>query len=682
MARHHARLKLPVLLLWLTAPVHAQSLAPAPQAARRDTSIYFAAPVTVSALRIQTNAGGSSAVAAVLDSARVPPAPTLEQVTREMPLVVIRANSRGEAQPALRGGEDRQIAVLVDGVPITLGWDARTDLAVVPLTAARDVTLHRGLATLLTGPNALGGALEVDIARGKRANAAPTPLLLDAGIDHTGAGSASVVGGYQSAGPGTWTLRAGAGFRGSDGFALAHGLDSDPATRDRYTKDGDLRLNSDVQALDGFLSVRRLAASGAWTSLTTAGYHTERGVPPEAHTTEPRLWRYPLQERVIGALAGGTGMHNTAWGRGDLEASFGVDAGRTNIDAYDDLDYDTVVDWEHDKDLTLTGRLLGDHTLGERGDIRTAFTFADIAHKEVLGTDPEQRYRQRLWSLAGETDWRLPWKTPVRFSIGAAADGADTPESGDKPPLGTLWDWGGRMGATALLGDGRIAVHGAGGRRARFPALRELYSGALGRFLPNPDLRPEVQWAAEAGLTVRHPRAKLQAVGFYQMLEDGIARVSVSNPTGNKYQRVNQGRTTGFGLELVAESALRVVRYGGDLTLQRVRAEDDSELEYEPTLHGSAWVDAPLVWQTHLGVEARGVSEQRYIDIDSGNFSTLAPGIGINIRLARGFLLREAGALRRVDAVLALENCADQPIFDQAGLPQPGRTLRLQARFW
>jgi hypothetical protein len=35
-----------------------------------------------------------------------------------------------------------------------------------------------------------------------------------------------------------------------------------------------------------------------------------------------------------------------------------------------------------------------------------------------------------------------------------------------------------------------------------------------------------------------------------------------------------------------------------------------------------------------------------------------------------------------VDAVVALENVADQPVFDQAGLPQPDRAIRLQARLW
>ena len=111
------------LMSWTRA--HAQS-APAP--APGDTAIYHVPSVSVRAARPRTATGGSSAVGVVLDSATVRPAPTLEQVLRSMPLVVVRANSRGEAQPALRGGEDRQIAVLVDGVPVTLACDHRSDL--------------------------------------------------------------------------------------------------------------------------------------------------------------------------------------------------------------------------------------------------------------------------------------------------------------------------------------------------------------------------------------------------------------------------------------------------------------------------------------------------------------------------------------------------------------------------
>ncbi len=44
-----------------------------------------------------------------LDSLGVLPAPSMEEVLRAMPLLVIRKNSRGESQPTLRGSEERQI---------------------------------------------------------------------------------------------------------------------------------------------------------------------------------------------------------------------------------------------------------------------------------------------------------------------------------------------------------------------------------------------------------------------------------------------------------------------------------------------------------------------------------------------------------------------------------------------
>ena len=676
-----------ILCLSLSGPAAAQGPTtpePSPRPASRDTSIYFAPRVTVKATRPRTTAGGASAVDLAIDSALVRPAPTLEQVLRDLPVVQIRANSRGEAQPALRGGEDRQIAVLVDGVPITLAWDHRTDLSIVPLTAARSVTLHRGLSSMLTGPNALGGAVQVDIVRGDRADVPPPTFMLDMGVDHMGGRSAAVTGGVHRAAEagGAWTVRAGAGYRGLDGFALPHALDRvDAATRARLTNDGDLRLNTDQEAFDGFLALRRTGAGGAWTSLAATGYRIERGVAPEAHTTDPRLWRYPLQARGLVAASAGTGDRRTRWGQGDLETSFGFDFGRTEIDEYGALDYRNIVGGERGDDLTWTARVLGDHTLGRRGDLRAALTYADVSRDEVVGNNPEASYRQRLWSLASETDWRLPTGVPVRVSFGGAVDGADTPESGDKPPLDRLWNWGGRAGATAVLRNGALLAHGAVGRRARFPALRELYSGALGRFLANPGLRPETEWVNELGATLRDARAQLQVVGFHQVLLDGITRVSVATPDGNKFQRVNSGRTTGVGLELVGNLDLAPVAVGGDLTLQRVRGEDDAELEYEPGVFGRVWCEAPFVWQSAVGFEARGTGVQRFIDLDSGVLSRLSPGLRLDLRLSRGFVTR-AGPWRRVDAVLAVENVADQAIFDQAGLPQPGRTVRLQARLW
>ncbi|MGM0669166.1 MAG: hypothetical protein ACQET1_05565, partial [Gemmatimonadota bacterium] len=40
------------------------------------------------------------------------------------------------------------------------------------------------------------------------------------------------------------------------------------------------------------------------------------------------------------------------------------------------------------------------------------------------------------------------------------------------------------------------------------------------------------------------------------------------------------------------------------------------------------------------------------------------------------------GPFRRVDGEVRLDNATDAVVMDQCGLPQPGRTLRIQLRVW
>ena len=133
-----------------------------------DTAVFRVEGIRVQASRPVTTVGGASAVEITLDSLGIPAAATTEQVLRELPMLHIRTNSRGEAEVTVRGSESRQVAVLYDGVPLTLSWDARTDVSVLPVGAADDVTFVRGLATLLHGPNVLGGVVEMNVGRGER----------------------------------------------------------------------------------------------------------------------------------------------------------------------------------------------------------------------------------------------------------------------------------------------------------------------------------------------------------------------------------------------------------------------------------------------------------------------------------------------------------------------------------
>jgi len=494
---------------------------------------------------------------------------------------------------------------------------------------------------------------------------------------------------------GTWVLRAGGGHQARDGFTLPGDAERDESLHPAYLADEeDLRLNTDATRYDGFLSARYRSDEGVWMSFSASGFSEERGVAPEAHIWDPRLWRYPNQTRLISAFSGGTGQRDTRWGEGDLEFSLGFDIGSTEIDEFASEAYLDTTGGETSDDRTLTVRLLGDHSLTEKGELRGAFTYADVTHDEVLdqlNQLEENSYRQRLWSLGTEAEWRfgnaplLFGARGTRLTVGLALDGADTPQTGDKPSLGTLWDWGGRVGFTTLAGWDDLLLHGALSRRTRFPALRELYSGALGRFVPNPDLKPETLTGGEIGFTFTGSGIELQAVGFYQSLTDGIIRSSVSTPDGKKFKRVNQDKVRSKGLELLASGTIGFLGWNGDLTLQRTRGVDADQnevrLEYEPEVAGKLSAYLPLPLGLEGGASGRFMGRQYCENPEIGGLESFESSrhLDLSIRRAFGFSAR---GFSGAEAALNLDNVGDSMVLDQCGLPQPGRTLRIQFRIW
>jgi iron complex outermembrane receptor protein len=225
-------------------------------------------------------------------------------------------------------------------------------------------------------------------------------------------------------------------------------------------------------------------------------------------------------------------------------------------------------------------------------------------------------------------------------------------------------------------------------RRARFPSLRELYSGALGRFEPNPDLRPETLVGAEGGFTLqRTGDIEFQVVGFHQRLSDGIVRTSVTGEDGmRRFRRLNQEQVRSTGIELVAIGALGVATVSSDLTLQRVKGMDadggEVQLEYEPAITGKLRLETPLGAGFRVSGNFRFVGGQSCENPEVGGLQPLGASGSADFTLRKIFQLRSAGRLSRVDASASLRNASDATVYDQCGLPQPGRTLQFQFRLW
>ena len=666
--------------------VHAQAAA---DSARADSVARKLNAVTVTESRAAATTGGASAVVIKPEELRASPAPLLEEVLRESPFVHVRQNSRGEMELSIRGSDSRQAAVLMDGVPLSIGWDHRADPSIVPISGVQRLVIVRGLSSLLHGPNTLGGTIEVshdeDVAR-------PTSGRLwgGAGLDEHAAYVTSI-GGAREVGAtkdGSFTVRGAISRRARDGFALARGVP------DATARDG-LRTNSDLRETDGFTAMRWSGAAGKSVGLMVSAFDAERGVPPEEHLVSPRLWRYPYHRRVVAALSARAATFGTPLGWGSFDIGAGYNAGRLKIERYSDRSYQSVADTELGDERTWTGRALLTHSLPRAARIKSALTFANVRYDEALSTSPAVRYQQRLGSLGAEVE--MPVGARTTFASGLVYDGVDVPLSGGRVAGREAFDNIGWRAGLTHEANAEWILHSSLSRRSRFPSLRELYSGALDRFLPNPDLKPETLLGFEGGFTVDRRAGVLadmtvQMNAFYHHLDDAVVRITLPAPD-RRFRRINRDRLESAGAEIMAGMAwgrneASAVTISGDALIQNIVLVDETaagqpsrHAENNPERRGMIELGMPLLAGVRGFVNSRYTGAQYCLNADSGSEMTLEARTEVNLAAERRFVLSPAGSIRSLRAVMALDNAGNVAIYDQCGLPQPGRTLRLMFSF-
>ncbi|MBM3900270.1 MAG: TonB-dependent receptor plug domain-containing protein, partial [Gemmatimonadetes bacterium] len=425
------------LALAVFAPALAGAQQPAPSA-RPDSTAKPLHPVVVRERQRARAVGGSAIVEVAVDSVRTAPAANLDAVLRTVPFVGVRTNSRGETELSLRASDSRQPAVLLEGVPLTLGWDSRTDASVIPLSAASGIRVGRTLSSLMLGPNVSSGTIEVGLTEGLTA----PRRFLSLGTDQTGAlGFSGSSGAPITLGTGTLAVLGGGGVRHRPDLIAPDAL-SRRVTSGR-------RDNTDLTQRDYVGGVRYTTVNGASLGVTLTGARGARGVMAEDHLLTPRFWRIPQVDRDVAILSAGTGWRPTPFGSGQIDLRLGRTRGTQRIDQYTDSSYRTVGTTERGDDATTTTRLILEHSIGSRGEIGLGVSSATIDYDETLGAAAPVAYRQRLSSVALETDWELPQQ--LRLSLSGSRDQAENPLTGGRAPLGERQEWGARVGLSKTL---------------------------------------------------------------------------------------------------------------------------------------------------------------------------------------------------------------------------------------
>jgi iron complex outermembrane receptor protein len=214
------------------------------------------------------------------------------------------------------------------------------------------------------------------------------------------------------------------------------------------------------------------------------------------------------------------------------------------------------------------------------------------------------------------------------------------------------------------------------GRKTRFPTLRESFSGALGRFLINPDLKAEVAYSSEIGASYINNKFSADLNFFYNLVNDGIVRSVVEINGERKFQRVNKDEIRNFGFEVLSGYSLGTnLQTSFNFTyLNSFAKNSDGDfaetLEYKPEFIAGVSINYLNPYLFNALFELNYIGKEFGLQEGNIGFRELPDYTLINLRFAREF---DFSSSIKTEFFIRVNNLLDKIYFTQWGLPEAGR---------
>lgn len=509
---------------------------------------------------------------------------TLDDAVNVMPGVAASnsGGSRNERLIFVRGFDRFQVPLSIDGIRVYLPADNRLDFGRFLTPDVAQVQVAKGYASVLDGPGAIGGAINLVTSKPTKEFEAEawSTLNLDRGGDYSGYTAYGRIGTAHD----SWYAQASFTSNETDHWDLPGSYSPTPGSAENggardFSATKDWRLN--VKA--GFTP----NATDEY-AISYTRQEGEKNAP--LHVTDPvgsqRNWAWPYWN--IDSLYF---LSTTAVG------DYGTLKTRVYRNSFDNLlrSFDN-----RDQNSQTLGRAFNsyykDTAWGGSAELAVAVTSANTLtvaahyrrdkHTEWQQgfpggfTEPRQENVEDTYSLAAENTTRL---TPdLTLTLGASYDWRDlhkAQEYGTPPgsPTGTpstLFSYP-LANVDAFNGQGQLVwtpdedtrINAGISSRARFPTIFERFSTQFGTAASNPALKPERSTNYELGASRRFGALQVEGVLFYSDINDAIVSVRPAGFPANSTQRQNLGDAEYYGAEISLTATIgSTLTLGGNYT--------------------------------------------------------------------------------------------------------------------
>jgi iron complex outermembrane receptor protein len=544
----------------------------------------------------------------------------------------VSSGAKNEYRLKIRGFEGERIVLLYDGIPIYEPYFNSFDLKTITAEEIENIKVVKGASSVLYGPNAMGGIVNVITRR-----PVPPSFSLTTSYNTQKAFNLASTGSLR------WDKVFFSGFFSydkSDGFMW-----NQEGTRTSMD-------NSDYQRAN-FTGKVYFYPNEKSEILFEAGYYTsEYGIPSATDYYRPRYWRFKDWDRWQFNLGGTFSFFK----RGNLKVRSYYVRHFNVLDAYTGPDYNNL-QWESTyKNDSYGAFLLGSLPFASQNEWKFSLNFRDdkVRTQDDVG-EAWDEFQHQTVSLGLESHFRLNPK--LRLIAGASLDHLKKFTGENKTSFNPIA--GLNFNPSEYI-DLRVSLS----QKSRFPSMRSLYSSQGG----NPDLSHERGTSFEVGFLYERDFLLSGAV-FYNKIRDLIQSVRLIDGSRTN---LNIGQAYIAGFELEFSKTFQWLNLSVNYTyLDGVNEDEDRPLDLVPESQLNFVMNVVGPKNTKFALSGLYVSSAEVKIVED------------IVRVPGYFVLNAVFSVKvsNVDIFLKGENLLDNAYVTEPGYPMKARAVALGFKY-
>ncbi len=458
-------------------------------------------------------------------------AQTAADALEMIPGIDVMTTGKNQSSIRLRGFDQKQVRVLIDGVPAHESYDGSLALDMIPVDSIARIKIIKGASSVLYGPNTLGGVINIITKKG--GEKPYTSLITSFGPNDT---QNYIVN--HGASKGNWNYWVTASRRKSGGYDLSDDFDKNNTRTGLgtdYNEDGGVRDLSyyTKNTFNSKIGYEYDATSKLYLSFD---YHeNEKGIP----TMQKRYWEFTNWDQWQLSLAG----------EHDFTDILSLKARVYYVDHDDSIEDIGGWDASHTtpvsrkwferssyEDYTLGGEVqayldFGDVSLLKMGlnymkDNHQEQDYLDATCREVAGAPfypvgyrPLKEFEADVYSFGIEDEVKLTKQ--LTLNAGVSYDVYKPVKNYFNYVRDDIKTWNPQTGVSFDVTE-NFNLYASVGKKTRFPQLKELYSVVAGG---NASLKHEENIAYEIGAKKRFNKIfDMSVAAFFNDIENRIDR--------------------------------------------------------------------------------------------------------------------------------------------------------------